>query len=117
MPNLNGLVLRTSPRVLAQGQLIKGLYYSESLIGPHALAAFFIACDRILEANPFLVMDFRSRHYSFDGDRDGCADATGLMPMPDIDPADFYEAVDQSEEICGEDAVSERQSRILVAAL
>jgi hypothetical protein len=115
MPNFHGLILRSSPRVAAQGRLIKGLYYSESQNGPYTLAAFFIACDRILEANPFLVMDFRSRHYSFDGNRDGCADAMGLMSLPEIDPAEFYPALDQSEEICDEDAVSERQARISAA--
>ena len=113
MPSLHGLILRSSPRVVAQGRLIKGLYYSDSLNGPHSLAAFFIACDRILEENPFLVMDFRSRRYSFDGDRDGCADATGLMPLLKIDPADFYPAKDRSEEICDEEPVSERRATVL----
>ncbi len=47
------------------GRLIKGLYYSDSLKGPHALAAFFIV-DRLLEPKPFLMMDFRSHQFSFD---------------------------------------------------
>jgi hypothetical protein len=29
MPNLNALILHSSPRVFATGRLIKGLYYSE----------------------------------------------------------------------------------------
>jgi hypothetical protein len=92
--------------VTATGRLIKGLYYSDSLNGPHALAAFFIACDRLREPNPFLVMDFRSHQFSFDGNRDGCVEATGLMPLPEIDPADFYPAVERAEEICDKDAIS-----------
>ena len=109
MPDLKGLTLRSSPRVGATGRLIKGLYYSDSLNGPHIFAAFFIACDRLLEPMPFLVMDFRSSQFSLDCDRDGCAEATGLMPLPEIDPADFYPAVDRADEICDEDAISQRQ--------
>ena len=108
MPDLNGLMLRGSPRVVAMGRLIKGLYYSDSLKGPHALAAFFIVCDRLLEPKPFLVIDFRSHQFSFDRNRDGCADTRGLMLLSEIDPADFYPAVDRAEEICGEDAISQR---------
>ena len=104
MPDLNGLILRSSPRVQATGRLIKGLYYSDSLNGPHTFAAFFIACDQLLEPKPFLVMDFRSNQFSLDGNRDGCVDATGLMSRPEIDPADFYPAVDRADEICDEDA-------------
>jgi len=115
MPDLNGLTLQSSPRVVATGRLIKGLYYSDNLNGPHTLAAFFIACDRLLEPKPFLVMDFRSHQFSFDGNRDGCADATGLMPLPEIDPADFYPAVERAEQICNEDAVSQRHRNGLVA--
>jgi hypothetical protein len=115
MPDLNGLTLRSSPRVMATGRLIKGLYYSESPNGPHTLAAFFIACDRLLEPMPFLVMDLRSRQFSFDGNRDGCADTTGLMPLPEIDPADFYPAVERAEEICDQDVISQRQPNRLVA--
>ena len=100
---------------MATGRLIKGLYYSDSLNGPHTLAAFFIACDRQLEPMPFLVIDFRSHRFSFDGNRDGCADATGLMPLPEIDPADFYPAVERSEEICDQDAISRHQTNRLVA--
>jgi hypothetical protein len=108
MPDLNGLMLRGSPRVVAMGRLIKGHYYSDSLKGPHALAAFFIVCDRLLEPKPFLVMDFGSHQFSFDRNRDGCADTRGLMLLSEIDPADFYPAVDRAEEICGEDAISQR---------
>jgi hypothetical protein len=89
--------------VVATGRLIKGLYYSDSLRGPHALAAFFIVCDRLLEPKPFLVMDFRSHQFSFDRNRDGCADTTGLLLLSEIDPADFYPAVDQGDEICNEE--------------
>jgi hypothetical protein len=106
MPDLNRLTLRSNPRVVATGRLIKGLYYSNSLNGPHTHAAFFIACDQLLEPKPFLVMDFRSHQFSFDGNRDGCADATGLMPLPEIDPADFYPALQRMEEICDQDAIS-----------
>jgi len=115
MPDLNGLTLRSSPRVVATGRLIKGLYYSDSLNGPHSLAAFFIACDRVLEPKPFLMMDFQSHYFSFGGNRDGCVDATGLMPLPEIDPADFYLAVERAEEICNEDATSQQQTYRLVA--
>ncbi len=109
MPDLKGLTLRSSPRVGATGRLIKGLYYSDTLNGPHTFAAFYIACDRLREPMPFLVMDFRSSQFSLDGDRDGCAEATGLMLLPEIDPADFYPAVDRADEICDEDAISQRQ--------
>jgi hypothetical protein len=115
MPDLNGLTLQSSPRVAATGRLIKGLYYSDALNGPHTLAAFFIACDRLLETKPFLVMDFRSHQFSFDGNRDGCADATGLMPLSEIDPADFFPAVERADEICNEDAISRHQTNRLVA--
>jgi hypothetical protein len=47
-----------------------------------------IVCHRLLEPKPFLIMDFRSHPYSFDGNRDGCADATG--PIPEIDPEGFF---------------------------
>ncbi len=114
MPDLNGLIVRGNPRVVAPGRLIKGLYYSDSLKGPNALAAFFIVCDRLFEPNPFLVMDFRSQQFSFDRNRDGCADSTGLMPLSEIDPADFYPAVDQGEEICEENTVSHRWPNSLV---
>jgi hypothetical protein len=60
-------------------------------------------------------MDFRSHQFSFDGNRDGCAEATGLMPLPEIDPADFYPAVERAERICDEDATSQHQPNRLVA--
>jgi hypothetical protein len=75
----------------------------------------FIACDQLLEPKPFLVIDFRSQQFSFDKNRDGCADVTGLMPLPEIDPADFYPAVERAREICSEDAISRRQSNRPVA--
>jgi hypothetical protein len=115
MPDLNGLTRQGSPRVQATGRLIKGLYYSDTLNGPHTFAAFFIACDQLLEQKPFLVMDFRSNQFSLDGNRDGCTDATGLMLRPEIDPADFYPAVDRADEICDEDAISQRHRNGLAA--
>jgi hypothetical protein len=115
MPDLNRLTLRGSPRVVATGRLIKGLYYSNSLNGPHTFAAFYIACDRFLEPKPFLVMDFRSSQFSLDGNRDGCAEATGSLAQSEIDPADFYPAVDRAEELCDEDAISQSQPNRSVA--
>jgi hypothetical protein len=115
MPDLNGLVLRSSPRVGATGRLIKGLYYSNSLKGPHTFAAFYIACDRFLEPKPFLVMDFHSNQFSLDGNRDGCAEATGSLAQSEIDPTDFYPAVDRADELCDEDAISQSQPNGSVA--
>jgi hypothetical protein len=37
------------------------------------------------------------------------------MPLPEIDPADFYPAVERAEQICNEDAVSQRHRNGLVA--
>jgi hypothetical protein len=105
MPDLNGLTLQSSPRVLATGRLIKGLYYSATPNGPHALAVFYMACDQILEPKPFLVQDFRSNQFSFD--RDGCAEVTEA-PALEIDPADFYPALDGAETLCDEDIISQR---------
>jgi len=115
MPDLNALILRSNPRVGATGRLIKGLYYSESPSGPQAMAAFYIACDQILEQEPFLLMNFRSRQFFLDKNRDSCLDATGELPMPEIDPADFLPAVDGQEELCNEDYISRRQPNGLVA--
>ena len=56
MPNLNALILHSSPPVFATGRLIKGLYYSERLNRRHALAAFHMACDQFPEPKPFLMM-------------------------------------------------------------
>ncbi|HYP13648.1 MAG TPA: hypothetical protein VEQ63_06975, partial [Bryobacteraceae bacterium] len=67
---------------------------------------FHMACDRRLERKPFLVMDFRSRQFFLDGNRDGCVDATGTLPLPEIGPADFLPAVDGAEELCNEDPIS-----------
>jgi hypothetical protein len=64
MPDLNALLLRSNPRVFATGRLIKGLYYSEVPKGLNAIAAFYMACDRLLEGKPFLIMDFRSSTFS-----------------------------------------------------
>jgi hypothetical protein len=116
MPDLNALVLRSSPRVFATGRLIKGLYYSESPNGRHAMAAFHMTCDRHLERKPFLMMDFRSNEFFLDGDRDGCVDATGTLALPEIDPADFLPAVDGAEELCNEDLLSHRALNDLAVA-
>ena len=116
MPNLNALILRRSPRVFATGRLIKGLYYSETPDGPNALVTFSMACDRLLEQKPFLMMDFRSNEFFLDGDRDGCVDATGTLALPEIDPADFLPAVDGAEELCNEDLLGYRQLNDLAAA-
>ena len=105
MPDLNALVLRSSPRVFATGRLINGLYYSEVLKEQSAIAAFYMACDRLLERKPFLMMDFRSRQFFLDGNRDGCVDATGTLPRPEIDPADYLPAVEGAEELCSEDLI------------
>jgi hypothetical protein len=106
MPNLGALLLRSNPRVFATGRLIKGLYYSESLKGRNAVAAFHMACDRHLERKPFLMMDFRSSRFLLEADRDGCVDATGTLTLPEIDPADFLPAVNGAEELCNEDLIS-----------
>jgi hypothetical protein len=103
MPDLNALVLRSSPRVFATGRLIKGLYYAETLKGLNAMAAFY-------------MMDFRSNEFFLDGDRDGCVDATGTLAPPEMDPADFLPAVDGAEELCNEDLLGYRQLNDLAAA-
>jgi len=115
MPDLDALVLRSSPRVLATGRLIKGLYYSETPTGPNDMVAFHMACDRFLEPKPFLVMDFRSGRYFLDGDRDGCVDEAGELALPEIDPADFLPAVDGAEELCNDYLVGQRRLHGLVA--
>ena len=106
MPDLNALVLRSSPRVFATGRLIKGLYYSATPKELNAMATFYMACDRLLEPTPFLMMDFRSSQFFLDGDRDGCVDATGTLPLPAIDPADFLPSVEGAEEFCNADLIS-----------
>jgi hypothetical protein len=116
MPDLNALILRSSPRVFATGRLIKGLYYSEAPEGSNAMATFHMACDRHLERKPFLMMDFRSNEFFLDGDRDGCVDATGTLALPEIDPADFLPAVDGAVELCTEDRISHRALKDLAAA-
>jgi hypothetical protein len=115
MPDLDALVLRSNPRVSATGRLIKGLYYSEVPKGLNAMAAFYMACDRLLERKPFLMMDFRSSQFFLDDNRDGCADATGTLPLPEVDPADFLPSVDGAEEFCNLDLISRRQLNKLVA--
>jgi hypothetical protein len=117
MPDLSALFLRSNPRVFATGRLIKGLYYSERPNGLHAMAAFYMACDQLLERKPFLIMDFRSSAFFLDGDRDGCADATGALALPEIDPADFAPAVEGAEQLCTEDLIGHRQRNGLAAAL
>ena len=116
MPDLNALLLRNNPRVLATGRLIKGLYYSEVPKALNAMAEFYMACDRLLEPTPFLMIDFRSNEFFLDGDRDGCVDATGTLALPEIDPADFLPAVDGAEELCNEDLLGYRQLNGLAAA-
>jgi hypothetical protein len=106
---IDALILHSNPRVAAMGRLIKGLYYSESPNGPNAMVAFYMACDRLVEQNPFLIMDFRSSQFFLDKNRDGCADGTGTLPGPEIDPADFLPAVDGQEELCNEDRIGQRQ--------
>ena len=116
MPDLDALVLRSSPRVFATGRLIKGLYYSETPKGLNAMAVFYMVCDRLLERKPFLMMDFRSSQFFLDGDRDGCIDATGTLALPEIDPADFLPAVDGAEELCNEDLLGQRHLNDLASA-
>ena len=116
MPDLNALLLRSSPRVVATGRLIKGLYYSESPGGPSAMATFHMACDQLLEQTPFLMMDFRSGWFFLDGNQDGCVDATGTLASPEIDPADFLPAVDGAKELCNEDLLGHWQLNGLAAA-
>ena len=106
MPDLDALLLRSHPRVSAAGRLIKGLYYSEVPKGLNAMVAFYMACDRLLERKSFLMMDFRSNQFFLDQNRDGCVDATGTLPLPEIDPADFLPSVDGAEEFCNEDLIS-----------
>jgi len=115
MPDMTALFLRSNPRVFATGRLIKGLYYSEVPKGLNAIAAFYMACDRLLEGKPFLIMDFRSSTFFLDGNRDGCAEATGTLSLPEIDPADFLPSVDGAEEFCNDDLISRRQLNDLVA--
>ncbi|WP_133239384.1 hypothetical protein [Microvirga sp. KLBC 81] len=117
MPDLNGLVLRSNPRVLATGRLIKALHYSHASTGPHDMVAFYMACERQLEPRPFLVMNFQSSRFFFDHNRDGCTDATGTLPQPEIDPADFSAAIDGMEELCYEDAISSLSREILVSSV
>ena len=115
MPDLNALFLRSNPRVFATGRLIKGLYYSEVPKGLNAIAAFYMACDRLLEGKPFLIMDFRSSTFFLDGNRDGCAEATGTLSLPEIDPADFLPSLDGAGDLCNENLISRRQLNDLVA--
>lgn len=115
MPDLDALVLRSSPRVQATGRLIKGLYYAEARSGLNDMAAFHMACNRLLEPKPFLVMDFRSGRFFLDGDRDGCVDGTGELAPPEIDPADFLPAVEGADDLCGDSLVSQRRLRDPVA--
>ncbi|MGF9764271.1 hypothetical protein AAII07_55130 [Microvirga sp. 0TCS3.31] len=115
MPDLNALLLRSNPRVFATGRLIKGLYYAEVPKGLNAMAAFYMACDGLLERQPFLMMDFRSNEFFVDGNQDGCVDATGTLALPEIDPADFLPAVDGAEDFCNEDLISQGQLNDLVA--
>ena len=115
MPDLNVLLLRSNPQVFATGRIIKGLYYSETPKGLNAMAAFYMACDHLLEGKPFLMMDFRSSQFFLDKNRDGCVDETGTLLGPEIDPADFLPAVDGAEEFCNEDLIGQRGLNNLAA--
>jgi hypothetical protein len=92
MPDLRALVLRTDPRVHARGAVVKGMYYARSGAGPNDLVAFRLGCGGVLEARPFLVLDFRTGGYLLDAAGDGCADGTGVLPGGEVDPADFLPA-------------------------
>lgn len=94
--------------MFATGRLIKGLYHSAALKGLNALAAFYMACDGVLELQPFLVMDIRSSQFFLDGNRDNCANATGTLLLPEIDPADFLALVAGAEAFCNEDLTGQR---------
>jgi hypothetical protein len=115
MPGLNALFLRSNPRVFATGRLIKGLYYSEVPKGLNAMVAFYMACDRLLERRPFLMVDFRSRQFFLDGNRDGCVDATGTLSLPEIEPADYLPAVNGAKELCNKDLISQHNFNDLAA--
>jgi hypothetical protein len=115
MPDLSALFLRSNPSVFVTGRLIKGLYYSEAPKGLNAIVAFYMACDRVLEQKPFLMMDFRSSEFFLDGNRDGCVDATGALSRLAIDPADYLPAVDGAEELCNEDLISQHRLNDLAA--
>jgi hypothetical protein len=99
MPNLRMSVQRTNPRVIATGNVIKGIYYSRASIGPYDAVAFYLACDRHLEPLPFLVADFDRGRFFLDTDRDGCADASGSFTS-EIDPAEFSSPISDAEELC-----------------
>src|SRR5215204_5218328 len=74
MPNLRMSVQRTNPRVIATGNVIKGIYYSHSSIGPYDAVAFYLACDQHLEPLPFLVADFDRGRFFYDTDRGDAAE-------------------------------------------
>ncbi|WP_262298293.1 hypothetical protein [Microvirga sesbaniae] len=80
------------------------------------MAAFYMACDQFLEQKPFLMMDFRSNRFFLDNDRDGCIDATDVLALPEIDPADFLPAVDGAEDLCNEDLLGHYHLNDLAAA-
>jgi hypothetical protein len=105
MPDVSGLIRRTSPKVSAQGRIIKGIYYSETLSSSHVLVVFHRACDRRLEPQPFLIFDFRSGWFFLDRDQDGCADKTGSRPKTEIDPAEFASDLAGAEDYCNEEVI------------
>jgi len=109
MPPLERYILRSAPKVVAGGRLIKGLYYSKQADGPFDLVAFHIACDRILQPRAFLIADFVARRYFFDGNLDGCADAVGTLSDGEIDPADFHPSTEEADRICDQEAISRLQ--------
>jgi hypothetical protein len=69
MPDVSAMALRSNPRVQSAGRLIKGLYYSDRIPGPHTMVAFYFACEQHLEAKPFLVMNFETHQFFLDRDR------------------------------------------------
>jgi hypothetical protein len=48
----------------------------------------------------------RSSRFFLDGDRDGYVDTTGMLPLPEIDPADFLPSFDGAEELCNRNLIS-----------
>jgi hypothetical protein len=74
-----------------------------------------MACDRLLERRPFLMVDFRSRQFFLDGNRDGCVDATGTLSLPEIEPADYLPAVNGAKELCNKDLISQHNFNDLAA--
>ena len=100
MPDLALLRLQTDPRVHAGGFLIKGMFYSRTQQGPPDAVAFRLGCAAMLDARPFLVLDFTSSVLFLDSDADGCIDAAEVLPEAEIDPADFLPALPAQRREC-----------------